>query len=119
MRNERSASERSVPLERLELERMASGEFSLRLSSQVSWESFPDYAEAVADLLDGTITTTADSPSERVYAMTSGGQPFWIALDDFGLGVSLEPQNAEAGRMIPEIRDALLVFAKAQFQQRA
>ena len=105
-------SGRSVPLERLEFERMASGEMSLRLTSQVSWESFPEYAHAVVGFLSGAITTRADSPAERVYAITIRGMSFWIAFDDFGLGVSLDPQNADAGRMMVEIRDTLRGFAE-------
>jgi hypothetical protein len=96
------------PLERLEIEPMASGHQSLRLTRQVEWEALPEYAQAVVAVLGGAIVERVDSFAERVWTATIGGASFWIALDDWGLGVSLNPQDAEASRLIPGIRDALV-----------
>jgi uncharacterized protein DUF3630 len=97
-----------VPLEVLELELMASGERSLRLSTRVTWEEFASYAPAVVGLLGGRIVDRADSAPERVWTAIIDGQHFWISFDDFALGVSLDPQDHAAGELIPIIRDKLL-----------
>jgi hypothetical protein len=97
-----------VPLEVLDLEPMASGESSLRLSTRVTWEGFASYAPAVVRLLGGRIVDRADSAPERVWTAVIEGQRFWISFDDFGLGVSLDPQDHAAGLLIPGIRDTLL-----------
>jgi len=96
------------PLERLELEPMASGNRSIRLTKQVSWEDFPEYAQSVVAFLGGAIVRQADSVVERVWTVRIDGRLFWISFDDFGLGISLDPQDAEASRLIPDIRRRLL-----------
>jgi len=97
-----------VPLEVLELEPMASGERSLRLSTRVAWEAFDSYAPAVVGLLGGRILDRSDSAPERVWTAIIDGQRFWISFDDFALGVSLDPQDHAAGELMPSIRDRLL-----------
>jgi hypothetical protein len=97
-----------VPLEVLELEPMASGERSLRLSTRVTWEEFASYAPAVVGLLGGRIVDRADSAPERTWSAIIDGQRFWISFDDFALGVSLDPQDHAAGELIPSIREKLL-----------
>jgi hypothetical protein len=97
-----------VALEVLELELMASGNQSLRLSTRVTWEEFASYAPAVVALLGGRIVDRADSAPERVWSAIIDGQLFWISFDDFGLGVSLDPQGPSAGALIPGLREKLL-----------
>ena len=99
-----------VPLERLDLEPMASGNPSIRLTERVTWDGFARYAEAVIAHLGGKIGRRADSPAERVWEIRIEGRAFWVAFDDFGLGVSLDPQDAEAGKLIPALRDKLLAW---------
>jgi hypothetical protein len=48
-----------VPLERLEVETMASGNESLLLTNRVAWEDFPRYAEMMIALLGGAIVDRA------------------------------------------------------------
>ena len=108
LRDESSPS--AVPLELLEFESMASGAQSLRLTRKVSWETFPNYAKQIVDLLGGTIQNHADSPVERVWAVTILGSLFWISSDDFGLGVSLDPQDSQAAALVHEIRDRLMAL---------
>lgn len=98
----------AVPLELLVEEPMASGATSLRLTRQVSWEEFPDYVEQLIELLDGSIDERVDTAVERVVAVTILGRPFWISLDDFDLGVSLDPRDPGAAGLIPELRRRLM-----------
>jgi hypothetical protein len=97
-----------VPLEVLELEPMASGNQSLRLSTRVTCEGFASYAPAVVSLLGGRIVDRADSAPERVWTAIIDGQRFWISFDDFALGVSLDPQDHGAAVLIPRLRERLL-----------
>lgn len=107
-----------VPLEVLEPEPMASGESSLRLTTAVSWEDFPAYAEAVVTTLEGAVTGKADSAAERVREVTIDGHGFWLAFDDFGLGVSLCPRDSAAGELIPALRDRLLAWRERASRPR-
>jgi hypothetical protein len=86
---------------------MASGEPALLLTEVVSWHDFPAFAEAFVCQLDGVITDRADSSAERVWTAQIQGGTFWVSFDDFPGGVFLEPQDSEAGRLIPGIRDTL------------
>ena len=97
-----------LPLELLSFESMASGARSLRLTRAVSWEAFPSYAEALARVLDGEILDRADSAAERVWSLAVDGGLFWLACDDFQLGISLEPREDRAAARIQGIRDELL-----------
>jgi len=99
-----------IPLEILRLEPMASGEQSLRLSSQVTWEAFPSYAHAVVAALGGMVEDRADSAPERMWTVKIQSERFWISFDDLALGVSLDPQNADASRLIPALRETLLLL---------
>jgi hypothetical protein len=96
-----------VPLERLDLHPMASGEQSLLLTEVVGWGEFPSYAQASVSLLDGETIYRADSPVERAWTARIRGGTFWVSLEDFPAGVSPEPHDSEAGRLIPAIRDTL------------
>jgi hypothetical protein len=96
------------PLEVLQFEAMASGNDSLRLTTKVSWENFPDYAKQIVGLLGGHVHDRADSMVERVWFVTIFRRSFAIAFDDFALGVSIDPRDPQAARLIVEVRDHLL-----------
>ena len=87
---------------------MASGNQSIRLTRSVSWEMFGPYAERLVRLLDGQVIDTADTPVERVWTTMIDGGRFWLALDDFGLGVSLDPCDDHAATKVVGIHARLL-----------
>jgi hypothetical protein len=93
-----------LPLEALAFEPMASGHRSLRLTTEISWDAFAGYAQEIVDTLGGTVLDRVDSPVERVWTVAIDGARFWLALDDFGLGVSLDARDAKAGAMLDGIR---------------
>ena len=101
-----------LPLDVLAFEPMASGHRSLRLTTEVSWEEFDAYATAFVTALRGAITHRADSPAERVWSVTIDGASFWLSFDDFGLGVSLDPCDADADARIEGIRERLEELAR-------
>jgi hypothetical protein len=101
-----------LPLEVLAYEATASGLRSLRLTTEVGWDGFGPYAEEVVDALGGTVDGRVDSPVERVWDVTIDGGRFWLALDDFGLGVSLDARDARSDAMIDAIRWRLEAMRK-------
>jgi hypothetical protein len=98
-----------IPLEVLELELMASGHRSLRLTRAVSWQDFEPYAKALIGLLNGEVVHQADSPVERVWTIAIGSRRYWLSFDDFGLGISLDPCDAAASDQIENIRQWILI----------
>jgi hypothetical protein len=97
-----------LPLERLAIRPMASGNESLLLTERVGWESFPPYAEAILQLLEGAVVSRADGPDQRVWTVRIGTQLFWLAYEELTIEVSLDPQNSEASALVPTIRQKLL-----------
>ena len=97
-----------LPLERLVIQQMASGESSLLLSERVPWESFPAYAEAVLRLIGGRVVDRVDSPAERVWTVDVGGKLFWLAHDE--IGASLDSKSGESSLLIPSIQQTLLEY---------
>ena len=95
-----------LPLEQLVVQEMASGNASLVLTARVDWESFQVYSEAVLQLIDGRVVERVDSPVERVWTVTIGGELFWLAHDE--VGVSLDSQSREASLLIPAIQPTLI-----------
>src|SRR4030095_12080596 len=95
-----------LPFERLAIQKMASGESSLLLTERVQWEAFPDYAEAVLQLVGGSVVGRACGPVERVWTVSVGGALFWLAHDE--IGVSLDSKSTESTLLIPSIQQKLL-----------
>jgi hypothetical protein len=96
------------PLERLDIQPMASGDHSLLLTERVDWDAFPAYVEAILPLVGGVLVDRADGPDQRVWTVSIRSQLFWMAFDEFPGSVSLDPQNSEASSLIPAIRHMLL-----------
>jgi hypothetical protein len=103
-----------IPVERLALVEMASGQSSLLLTERVAWSEFRSYANTIVSMLGGTVASTADGAGERVWDIAVQGERFWIAFDDFPLGVSLEPQTVAAGSILPAIRETLRSVASTR-----
>jgi hypothetical protein len=97
-----------TPLERLEIVPMASGDTSLMLTERVDWDLFPGYVRAILQILEGAVVDRADGPDQRVWTVRIDSQVFWLAYEDYPVGVSLDPQNETASALIPAIRQKLL-----------
>ena len=103
-----------TPLEVLEIETLASGHRSLRLTRAVAWEEFAAYAESVVRTLNGRVLHKADSPVERVWSVKIDDGQYWLSLDDFGLGVSLDSCDAAADDQIEKIRSKLIAIDRSR-----
>ena len=77
---------KSVP----KIEKMASGNLSLIITEDVSWESFPNQAREFMDWAGGWVLKKIDTPVERMWIVLIKFRPFSLTFDDFPLGLSLD-----------------------------
>ena len=90
-----------LPLEKLELESMASGELSLRLTTAVSWVLFGLHARGILWVLGGRIVFRADSPFERVWEVLVDVRGFTPVMKCDRSAYSLAENDARAERESP------------------
>jgi hypothetical protein len=86
---------------------MASGNLSLLITEDVSWESFPEQAQQFVDRFEGRVLKRMDTPVERMWVGLIKWRPFWLTFEDFPLGISLDSMNRLCNPVIREIYDSL------------
>jgi hypothetical protein len=72
------------------IEKMASGNLSLFITEEVSWETFPEEAAKFMVLTNGTVLKKIDTPVERSWIVLINWRPFWLTYDDSPFGMSLD-----------------------------
>lgn len=87
---------------------MASGDLSLFITEDVSWESFPDQAQSFTDRFGGKVIERIDTPVERMWTVTIQGCKFWLSFEDFPLGMSLDSKSSSCNPVIRKLYDALV-----------
>jgi hypothetical protein len=87
---------------------MASGNFSLLLTEDVSWSSFPNQAQRFIDLFGGEVIERIDTPVERVWKVTIKECSFWLTFEDYPLGLSLDAKDSSCNSVIQELHDELV-----------
>jgi hypothetical protein len=87
---------------------MASGDLSLLITEDVSWESFPEQAENFTDRFGGKVIERIDTPVERMRTVTIKGCKFWLSFDDFPLGMSLDSKISSCNPVIRELYRVLV-----------
>ena len=97
-----------LKINELEVCTMASGNLSLKLSEEVNWDKFPDFAEEFVKYLGGEIISRSDSVDIRVWEVLIDNSVFWLSYDDFPSGVSLDSKDKEGSAKIIKIRDIVL-----------
>ena len=93
--------------DKLEIQPMASGNLSLFITDQVSWESFPSAAREFVKRVGGRVMRRIDTPVERMWIVLIRWRPFFLTFDDFPLGLSLESMSRWCN---PVIQDLFLEF---------
>ncbi len=86
--------------------KMASGNLSLTVSEDVSWESFPSSADAFLRQISGLVTHKAENPLERVWEVTVQGQQFWLSYDNW-MGMSLDSTSSQCNGIVLELQEDL------------
>jgi uncharacterized protein DUF3630 len=87
---------------------MASGNLSLLITEDVSWESFPEQAQNFVDRFAGQVIERIDTPVERMWTVRINGCEFWLVFDDFPLGLSLDAKSSAGNPVIRELCSALV-----------
>lgn len=96
-----------MKLEILKICKMASGNFSLEMTEQVSWKNFPYFAEEFISLFSGSIVSKADTVDARVWDVIINDKKFWLAFQDFPVMISLDAQDETGNEEIIEIQEML------------
>lgn len=86
---------------------MASGDLSLLITEDVSWDSFPAQAQGFVDRFQARVLERIDTAVERMWIVEIEGQSFWLAFDDFPLGLSLDSINSLCNPIVRKIHSAL------------
>lgn len=87
---------------------MASGDLSLFITDDVSWESFPEQAQSFIERFAGEVIERIDTPVERVWTVRIKGCKFWLAFDDYPSGLSLDGKSNACNPVILELYSALV-----------
>lgn len=99
-------------IEQLEVCTMASGNLSLKLTENMNWDEFPDFAEEFLKLLGGKVISRSDAVDIRVWEVVIDNSVFWLSYDDFPSGVSLDSKTEEGSDKITKIKDIVLAQTK-------
>ncbi|MFJ4056596.1 DUF3630 family protein [Pseudomonas sp. NPDC089743] len=95
---------KSLKLESLSIETMHSGRACLNLTSSINWEEFPDYAQAVLNLLDGNINKKTDAVDVRIWEVIIDKEKFYLTYDDFPAMVSIESLSKTGDLLLSEFK---------------
>jgi hypothetical protein len=82
---------------------MASGNLSLLITEDVSWDSFPEQARQFVERFNGRVLKRIDTPVERMWIVLIKWRPFWLIFEDFPLGLSLDSMNRFCNPVVREI----------------
>jgi len=93
----------SLQLDKLGLSKMASGHLCLNLSEKISWEIYPDFAESIIKICDGTVKDKVESPEMRIWIVVIAQQELRLVYEDYPQLVSLESCSDEADQLIKNL----------------
>lgn len=101
------SSKRRRQYDALALTTMASGNLCLNLSENVSWESFPAYADALLERVGGTTVARMDAVDIRIWDVVIGGATMHLVFDDFPWMVSLESRDGRGDDVLRQVHAQL------------
>ena len=77
---------------------MASGNLSLEIDPDMSWERFPDAAKAFLSQVRGFPLLKVATPAERTWVVLVRFRLFWLAVDE--MGMSLDAMTRRGNKVI-------------------
>jgi Protein of unknown function (DUF3630) len=98
---------RRYRLDKLSLEKKASGHLSLRLSESVAWEDFPLFADELLPLMFGTVVSETDGVEMRIWELKLPRCSLDLVYEDYPAQVSLESSSDEGDDVLRELLDTL------------
>lgn len=94
-------------LESLALEKVFSGNLSLNLTAQVSWEDFPDFAEKFISLIDGKVVEQIRAIDMHLWRVKVGECMLDLVFDDYPLMVTLESADRDGDALLERVHQKL------------
>lgn len=91
----------------LNLDKLNSGHLCLELSSNVNWEQFPSFVEALLQSFGGTVDKKTDTADIRIWEVNMSGERIRVIFEDFPVMTSLESDTDSGDRLLQEIKDKL------------
>lgn len=89
------------------IEPMASGNLSLTLTEDASWESFPRFAEEFLRLVGGRRVKKVDTPVERIWVVLVKWRPFYLTYEDFPNRITLDSMNQSCNGVVRKLYEQL------------
>jgi uncharacterized protein DUF3630 len=89
------------------IESMASGNLSLTLTEEASWESFPDFATNFLRLVGGKRIKKVDTPVERLWVVLVKWRPFFLTYEDFPNRITLDAMHRSCNSVIRKLHEQL------------
>ncbi|MBV1775325.1 hypothetical protein KSF73_06315 [Burkholderiaceae bacterium DAT-1] len=90
-----------------EIQTMASGNLSLYITEDVTWENFPEKAQQFIRFSGGCVVKKIDTAAERMWIVLIRWRPFYLVYDDFPLGMSLDSMTSLCNPVIQQLFDKL------------
>ena len=90
--------------------KMASGHLSLELSDQISFDSFPEYAELFLSIVGGSVIERGDSIVMCIWDVVIDEYKYRLVYDDYPCGVSLESDNDESDGQLIKVKETLIAI---------
>jgi hypothetical protein len=93
--------------EKLTLRVMACGNLCLELTETLGWEDFPEFANELLALLDGTVLSKADGVETCLWEVRIQGCDFSLVYDDYPNMVSLASLSIEGDVLLRDLQQTL------------
>lgn len=94
---------KTIPLDALGIQQMASGHVCLNLSEKVGWDAFPVFAEQILSQCNGVVLEKTDSVDVRIWRVRIGDSELRLVYDDYPLMVSIESSDSSGDRTLKDL----------------
>lgn len=79
----------------------------LELTSEITWDQFPDFAERLMHLIGGRIKKKTDTVDIRIWVAVIQGEDLRLVFEDFPVLVSLESDTDDGDILLKKIKEKL------------
>ncbi len=89
------------------LQSLNSGHLFLELSSKISWEDFPAFAEELLRVFSGSVLKRTDAVDMRIWEVAIDGEKLRIVFEDFPVMTSIESDTDAGDFLLQKIKQKL------------
>jgi hypothetical protein len=94
-------------LEKLELQKMASGHLCLELTEAVAFEDFPKFADEFLSTIGATVLHRLESFDLQIWDILLSNCEMRLVFEDFPVMVSIRSTSDEGDQILRKLRDKL------------